>query len=100
MRLAETDDSGNLVRRRVPRAELGDDDATARALDVFIGRRLLTAGERGIEVTHEAVLTYWPRLAGWLADDERGRALRRHLAPAALGWERAGRPDSELYRGP
>ena len=42
-----------------------------------------------MEVTHEAVLAYWPRLAGWLADDERGRALRRHLAPAALEWENA-----------
>ncbi len=99
VRLAETDDGGTVVRRRVPRAELGDDPATARALDLFVGRRLLTASERGVEVTHEAVLTYWPRLAGWLADDEQGRALRRHLAPAALEWESAGRPDAELYRG-
>ena len=81
VRLAETDENGSLVRRRVPRVELGDDPATAKALDVFVRRRLLTAGERGVEVTHEALLTYWPRLAGWLADDEPGRALRRHLAP-------------------
>ncbi len=99
LRLAETDESGSVVRRRVPRAELGADPATARALDVFVGRRLLTASERGVEVTHESVLTYWPRLAAWLADDEQGRTLRRHMAPAALEWENAGRPDAELYRG-
>jgi DNA-binding SARP family transcriptional activator/WD40 repeat protein len=99
LRLAETDDSGGLVRRRVPREELGDDHATARALALFVARRLLTTSERGVEVTHEAVLTYWPRLAGWLADDEQGRALRRHLAPTALDWDTTGRPESELYRG-
>lgn len=49
-------------------------------------------------MTHEALLTHWPRLAGWLADDEQGRALRRHLAPAATEWKATGRPDTELYR--
>jgi WD40 repeat protein len=99
LRLAETGEGGLLVRRRVPRRELGDDPATARALDELVNRRLLTAGDTGVEVTHEALLTHWPRLAGWLAEDEQGRALRRHLAPAAVDWDATGRPDAELYRG-
>lgn len=99
MRLADTGEGGTIVRRRVPRAELGDDPATARAIGVLVARRLLSAGEQGVELTHEALLTHWPRLAGWLADDEQGRSLRRHLAPAALAWHDAGRPDTELYRG-
>ncbi|HVQ91484.1 MAG TPA: BTAD domain-containing putative transcriptional regulator [Mycobacteriales bacterium] len=99
LRLAETGEGGVLVRRRVPSRELGDEPATARALTELVNRRLLTAGDSGIEVTHEAVLTRWPRLAGWLAEDEQGRALRRHLAPAAAEWTTAGRPDAELYRG-
>ena len=68
-------------------------------MHALIDRRLLTAGDTGVEVTHEALLTHWPRLAGWLAEDEQGRALRRHLAPAAAEWDAAGRPDAELYRG-
>ena len=99
LRLAETGAGGVLVRRRVPRRELGDDSATARALHELVNRRLLTAGDTGVEVTHEALLTHWPRLAGWLAEDEQGRALRRHLAPAAAEWVATGRPDAELYRG-
>jgi DNA-binding SARP family transcriptional activator/WD40 repeat protein len=99
LRLADTGEGGALVRRRVPRRELGDDPATTTALTELVNRRLLTAGDAGIEVTHEALLTHWPRLAGWLADDERGRELRRHLAPAAAEWDATGRPDSELYRG-
>ena len=99
LRLAETGADGTIARRRVPRSELGDDPATAEVLDELVARRLVTAGELGVEVTHEALLTRWPRLAGWLADDEQGRALRRHLAPAAVDWDNAGRPDAELYRG-
>jgi WD40 repeat protein len=99
LRLAETGEGGQLVRRRVPRRELGDDPATDRALTELVSRRLLTAGDTGLEVTHETVLTHWPRLAGWLAEDAQGRALRRHLAPAAAEWDATGRPDTELYRG-
>ena len=47
-------------------------------------------GDR-LEVAHEALLTAWPRLARWLEDDAAGRAVRRHLAPAALEWD-GGRP--------
>ena len=50
-------------------------------------------------MAHEALLTAWPRLARWLEDDAAGRAVRRHLAPAAREWEAGGRPDDELYRG-
>jgi hypothetical protein len=99
LRLAETGEGGVLVRRRVPRRELGDDPATERALHELVNRRLLSASDTGVEVTHEALLTHWPRLAGWLAEDEHGRTLRRHLAPAALEWDATGRPDAELYRG-
>ena len=41
----------------------------------------------------------WPRLEGWLAADQQGRALRRHLAPAATDWDAGGREPAELYRG-
>jgi WD40 repeat protein len=99
VRLADTGEDGVLVRRRVPRRELGNDPATTAALAELVNRRLLTAGDTGIEVTHEALLTHWPRLAGWLTDDEHGREMRRHLAPAAAEWDATGRPDTELYRG-
>ena len=46
-------------------------------------------GDR-LEVAHEALLTGWPRLAAWLEDDAAGRAVRRHLAPAAREWAERG----------
>ncbi|MGY1726572.1 BTAD domain-containing putative transcriptional regulator [Geodermatophilus sp. SYSU D01062] len=99
VRLAD-DAGGVLVRRPLPLAELDAGDPARRAVvDAFVARRLLSLDEGRLEVAHEALLTAWPRLAAWLEEDAAGRAVRRHLAPAASDWDAAGRPDDELYRG-
>nr|WP_239522028.1 BTAD domain-containing putative transcriptional regulator [Geodermatophilus sabuli] len=98
VRLADLDDGGGLVRRPVPIAELEDGGRRAVA-EVFLTRRLLSVDADRLEVTHEALLRAWPRLTRWLEDDAAGRAVRRHLTPAARDWDHAGRPDDELYRG-
>jgi WD40 repeat protein len=102
LRLAETGEGGEPVRRRVPIAEVAPDrDADARAvLGTLAARRLLTVSETHAEVAHEALLREWPRLRAWLDEDEAGRTLRRHLGPAAREWQAGGRQASELYRGP
>ena len=66
-------------------------------LDEFGSHRLLTfdrdpaTGDAIVEVAHEAPLTEWARLAGWI---DRYRAdLRRHaaLSAAVEEWESSGR---------
>ncbi|MGY1700690.1 nSTAND1 domain-containing NTPase [Geodermatophilus sp. SYSU D00766] len=99
VRLADVDDAGALVRRPVPAAELGTDGPRRAVVEEFLARRLLSVDADRLEVTHEALLTAWPRLARWLEDDAAGRAVRRHLTPAAAEWDAIGRPDDELYRG-
>ncbi|TFV91549.1 hypothetical protein E4P40_05845 [Blastococcus sp. CT_GayMR20] len=103
VRLADVDDAGALVRRSVPLGELGLDggDGSARreVVEVFVGRRLLAVDGERLQVTHEALLTAWPRLARWLEDDAAGRVVRRNLAPAAREWVEGGRAPGELYRG-
>ena len=61
--------------------------------------RLVTVGEEGVEVAHEALLREWPRLRAWLQEDAEGRRVQRHLLQAAREWESAGRDPAELYRG-
>ncbi len=73
--------------------------ARRAVVDAFVARRLLAVDGDVLDVVHEALLTAWPRLARWLEDDAAGRAVRRHLVPAARDWERGGEPDDELYRG-
>ena len=100
VRLADTDDGGALVRRPLPLSELDMQDGTRRTVvDAFVARRLLAVDGVVLDVAHEALLTSWPRLARWLEDDAAGRAVRRHLAPAAQEWQQHGEPGDELFRG-
>jgi DNA-binding SARP family transcriptional activator/WD40 repeat protein len=102
VRLADTGDDGQLVRRRVRRDQLvaaGDEDAE-RALATLAAGRLVTIDDGAVDVSHEALLTRWPRLAGWLAEDSAGLALRNRLIPAVRDWRVADRDPSQLWSGP
>jgi WD40 repeat protein/DNA-binding SARP family transcriptional activator/energy-coupling factor transporter ATP-binding protein EcfA2 len=101
LRLADEED-GAIVRRRVPIEELDTaaDDDVARAVGVLTEARLLTVAEGTVEVSHETLLTEWPRLRGWLDEDRVGRRLRTHLAASAREWDERGRETGDLYRGP
>jgi WD40 repeat protein/DNA-binding SARP family transcriptional activator len=100
LRLADAEEPAP-VRRRVPLAELEPerDEDTAAALAVLTESRLVTVDEGTVEVAHEALLSQWPRLRGWLEEDAEGRRLHQHLIHAAAEWQRSGRDPAELYRG-
>ena len=87
------------TRRRVDRAELSAGADTIEVLDLFVARRLLTVDEHAVEITHEALLTAWPRLREWIDADRAGLAARRRLAEAARTWADAGRDPDLLPRG-
>ncbi|HEY5629561.1 MAG TPA: BTAD domain-containing putative transcriptional regulator, partial [Candidatus Limnocylindrales bacterium] len=89
------------ARRRVPLAEfdVATNPVLERTLTVLTAARLLTADRGTVEVAHEALFREWPRLEGWLADDQESRRVRAHLREAAREWDGGGRPPSELYRG-
>jgi WD40 repeat protein/DNA-binding SARP family transcriptional activator len=93
------EDGEPLVRRRAAIADVAHDADTARVVSLLADSRLLTIGEGTVEVAHEALLTQWPRLQEWLAQDSEGRRLHRHLRDAAREWERNGRDDVYLFRG-
>jgi WD40 repeat protein/DNA-binding SARP family transcriptional activator len=89
-----------LTRRRVSRADLDlSDEHAARVLDVLIDRRLVVASEGTVELVHDALLEQWPRLRGWIEEDDHGRRLHGRLSEAASTWDAGGRDPGELYRG-
>ena len=98
LRLAEPGEGSDDVRRRVPLAELGETGET-EVLQTLVARRLVTTGDGTAEVTHEALLREWPRLARWLEEDRDGRRLHHRVAAAAVEWNTADRDPAELYRG-
>ncbi|MFF3376432.1 helix-turn-helix domain-containing protein [Streptomyces sp. NPDC002680] len=88
-----TDDTGRPARR----AELAAD--AAAVLDRLAGARLITLDDDTVDLAHEALITAWPRLNGWIESDR--ELLRRHrlLTEAATAWEQLDRDAGVLYRG-
>ncbi|MEA5360960.1 XRE family transcriptional regulator [Amycolatopsis sp., V23-08] len=87
------------TKRRIPRAELDDDDDTAAVLQVLGDARLLTLDRETVEITHEALIGSWPRLQRWLNADREGHRIHRELAEGATDWEAHGRDPASLLRG-
>lgn len=100
LRLAGRVPGGGVVRRRVSWAELeGLRGNAVEVVATLAGARLLTVDDDAVEVAHESLFREWPRLAGWLADDESTRSVQHRLAVAAGQWEEQGRDPGLLWRG-
>ncbi|SBU91952.1 WD40 repeat [Streptomyces sp. Ncost-T6T-1] len=71
----------------------------AVVLERLARARLITLDEDVVDLAHEALLTSWPRLRDWIAED-RERLRQQHLlADAAADWELLDRDPGALYRG-
>jgi tetratricopeptide (TPR) repeat protein/energy-coupling factor transporter ATP-binding protein EcfA2 len=58
------------------------------------------SGREEVEVGHEALIRYWPRLRDWLEEDRATLRLREGIREAARDWETGGRDDNLLvHRG-
>ena len=108
LRLVRLGDGTTHPRRGVSLQELTslelDPVALSEVLRAFERERLLSfdrdpAGGATVEVAHEALLSQWQRLAGWI-DDLRSD-LRQHasFAAAASEWDAAGRDPDYLPLG-
>lgn len=75
------------------------DDESEAIVDHFARHRLLTVGVTGTRLTHEAVLTSWPRLAQWIEADRGRLILRRIVAREAHAWAAEDRDPGLLLRG-
>ncbi|MFB6788749.1 WD40 repeat domain-containing protein [Streptomyces olivaceus] len=101
LRLVAPGDGTPDTRRPAGHAELdlGDPDGTRAVLDRLVGARLLTLDDGTVELAHEALITAWPRLRGWI-DAERDRLrVHRALSGAARTWLDLGRENAALYAG-
>jgi WD40 repeat protein/energy-coupling factor transporter ATP-binding protein EcfA2 len=121
VRLTRLDDSAVAgekrldTRRRVTLEELVPGGGTFRDTKKLVQR---LAGEEArlvvttvnpatqkeqVEVAHEALIRYWPRLNNWLDEDRVYLQLRESIRQAALDWSRHGRSITDdsylLHRG-
>ena len=100
------------TRRRVGMKELVPANSQDETAILLLVKRLaderlivtsqdLASDEDQVEVAHEALIRYWPRLRGWLDEDRLSLRLREGVREAALEWDRSGRKDTSLliHRG-
>ncbi|MEU5674888.1 hypothetical protein ABZ749_32115, partial [Micromonospora sp. NPDC047753] len=94
---------GRLARRRMTLTSLrevcGQDGQVDLVVDVFTRKRLVMASDHGVEIGHDALLSNWSRLTGWLESDRTDRTLHNELTAEADAWHARDRDQSYLYRG-
>ncbi|MEV3986229.1 AAA family ATPase [Nonomuraea sp. NPDC049758] len=57
------------------------------------------AASSTVELAHDVLLSAWPRLRSWLAEEHADRRLHSEICQDAVEWEQTGRDVSFLYRG-
>jgi WD40 repeat protein/DNA-binding SARP family transcriptional activator len=106
VRLVSVDPTAQDTRRRVSRRELRqlelDPDAVAEIMARYGEHRLLSFDREPltrtptVEVAHEAILSQWDRLRGWIDERREGLLLHRRLVEAVAEWQDAGRDPGYL----
>jgi WD40 repeat protein/serine/threonine protein kinase len=94
LRLVTVSDDGTVARRRVDPQEI-----SGYILDNLIAARLVTVDATGARLSHEALLTAWPRLRDWIDEDRAGLIQHRRFTDAVRVWVESGQHNDDLYRG-
>ena len=100
--------SQDSLRRRAESSEFElvqakQTQALHQVIDAFIAARLITStrslGISTLEISHEALLREWPRLALWVREAREDMQVEMRLTNDVREWERRRRPKDRLYRG-
>jgi WD40 repeat protein/DNA-binding winged helix-turn-helix (wHTH) protein len=105
LRLTQPGEGTEDTRRRAAMSELirhpNENDAVEAVIHLMTDARLFTmneqAGERWVEVSHEALIRGWPRLHVWVDEDRQALLVHRRLTEAAREWQRLNLNDEVLY---
>jgi len=95
--MTAVDRDGRLVRRPVSSA--GHDRRAGAVLRALAQGRLVVLGDGTAEIAHDALLQAWPRLRGWLEEDQSSLILYGQLTKDTARWRQDGKDSSRLYRG-
>jgi WD40 repeat protein len=104
-RVTVTELTGTATQTELPGPAEGLPDATAGAvLADLIRARLVTAdtgasGMETVQISHEALLSAWPRFRLWLSQDRAGQRIHRDLTEGAHAWRAQDRDPSRLFTG-
>ncbi|NKY17540.1 nSTAND1 domain-containing NTPase [Tsukamurella spumae] len=86
----------SVTRRITPAAELELDPDAEAVLDRLVEARLVTVGDDGVQLAHEALVRAWPRLSQWVDENRARLRLEHRIRVAAAHWTQAGEPSTLL----
>jgi WD40 repeat protein len=77
----------------------GQEGDAEQVLATFVGERMITVDADAAQITHDALLTAWPRLRSWIEEDAEELRDRGRIAEGARAWTEAGQEEASLWRG-
>lgn len=93
------------TKKRVSIEEVAPTDAARAMLKRLADARLVTTSSADqsepaqAELAHEALISGWRRLSGWIIENRDRSRLKERLLDSAHEWERSGKAEDFLYRG-
>ncbi|MFL6119273.1 protein kinase domain-containing protein [Actinophytocola sp.] len=94
LRMVTLLEGGGIARRHAPRGEV-----PPRILESLVAARLVTVDSDTVSLSHDSLLTAWPRLRQWVEEDRDGLLVRQRLGESAANWRAGGQDRGDLYRG-
>lgn len=94
LRMVTLLEGGGIARRRASRAEV-----PPWILERLVAARIVTVDSDVVTLSHDSLLTAWPRLRQWVEEDRHGLLIRQQLGEASAGWRGDGQDRGDLYRG-
>ncbi|MHB1874389.1 MAG: nSTAND1 domain-containing NTPase [Streptosporangiaceae bacterium] len=101
LHLVHVTDGAPPTRAVVPLGELrtwGGPQAE-QVLGRFVDERLITMDSGAAQITHDALLTAWPRLRSWIEAGTADLRTRHRITEAARAWQETGHEAAALWRG-
>ena len=87
------------TRRTVALAELRADSEMLAMAERLADARLLTIDATTVQLAHEALISTWPRLQGWIDQARDDLRLRERVERACAAWAAEDENSDLLYRG-
>ncbi|WP_435281276.1 nSTAND1 domain-containing NTPase [Streptomyces koelreuteriae] len=101
LRLVEPGQGTPDTRRALSRTDLEEwaDRNVPEVVERLARARLLTVDEEAVHLAHEALISCWPRLHGWVEESRERLRHHRWLTEAARVWLEHDCDPGALYRG-
>lgn len=94
-------DAARFTRRRMQFSSIEGNSNAKSLVHSYLTAMLFTvgsteSGSRYVEITHEALLTHWPRATNWIEQNLDYLRTVRRVSEAASLWDAEGRSDERL----